>query len=74
MADEIMICLYQNQWDRLKQHLPEDVCPKDTTDLSVHEMLDCRPVNEATYQQVLDVAKKNCPDLVREIEKAKHYP
>jgi hypothetical protein len=75
MAKEIMICMYDEQWKRLEPHLPEGVCEKLLgPNEGAGPMLDCRGVpDEATYEQVLGIARTHCPDLVREIEKSKGY-
>ena len=60
----MLICL--SSWECLEPHLPVGICPKGT----FGNMIDCRPADEAAYQTVLDIAKKHCPSLVPEIEKA----
>lgn len=70
------ICLELKDWGRLDPYL-EGVCESTggTHDVSGYLPLrvECRTVDDATYQKVLDIAKTHCPDLVREIEKARHY-
>jgi hypothetical protein len=69
MVKGITICLMS--WDRLEPHLPPGLCDKVTEDVGGGlPMLDCRNVpDEASYQTVLGIAQKHCPELVPEIEK-----
>ena len=74
MGKDITICLWPTQWEQLEPHLPEGVCERLTGPDEGFPTLEGRIVpDEATYQKVLDIAKTHCPELVREIEKARHY-
>ena len=77
MGKDIIICLRRDQWKQLEPHLPEGAC-ESTGEHDVPGYLppplEGRMVpDEETYQTVLAIAKKECPELVREIEKARHY-
>lgn len=68
----VIICLSSDQWRKLERHLPEEGCPKLTED-EKFPMLECREIpDETTYQKVLGVAQRYCPEIVKEIEKNKH--
>jgi hypothetical protein len=68
--------LEPKDWEKLDPYL-EGMCESTG---GTHDIpgirpptVDCRTVYEVTYQKVLAIAKTHCPELVREIEKARHY-
>ena len=70
MAKDILICLQALEWIRLEPHLPSDVCERLTEDDRGVPMLEGRLVpDDATYQQILNIARRHCPEIVKHIEK-----
>ena len=70
MDKDILICLQALEWIRLEPHLPSDVCERLTEDDRGMPMLEGRVVpDDATYQQILDIARTHCPEIVKHIEK-----
>jgi hypothetical protein len=69
------IRLELKDWEKLDPYL-EGVCESLPLKLMRDESgylplrVECRTVDEPTYQKVLDIARTHCPELVPEIEKA----